>query len=216
MAKGGHRGNRNRANNQRSNSMNPNNAAYHASRNNHANQFNPNNSAYRARVNNRANQMNPNNPAYYSSRYSDAGYSEGGCFVNQQPAAIPPHPVVLTLQKSTIDNLNVIYRRVLQRSVDVDGAKYFGPLLAGGEISPRDVVRELAKSPEFFERYINAKPAQQVIKQLFRKFLSRNPENQLVIEEHIRIVNEKGWGHLIDMFINSEEYTSRFGNNEPR
>ena len=37
----------NQSNNQRSNSMNPNNAAYRGSANNRSNQFNPNNSGYK-------------------------------------------------------------------------------------------------------------------------------------------------------------------------
>ena len=52
------------ANNQRSNSLNPNNPAYRAAMNNHANQQNPNSQAHRAAMNNHSNQLNPNNPAY--------------------------------------------------------------------------------------------------------------------------------------------------------
>jgi hypothetical protein len=52
------------ANNQRSNSLNPNNPAYRAAMNNHANQLNPNSQAHRAAMNNHSNQLNPNNPAY--------------------------------------------------------------------------------------------------------------------------------------------------------
>lgn len=48
--------NGNQSNNQRSNSMNPNNAAYKESSNNRSNQNNPNNSSYKAKVDNRANQ----------------------------------------------------------------------------------------------------------------------------------------------------------------
>jgi hypothetical protein len=55
------------SNDDRSDSMNPNNDAYHSSMDNHANQYNPNNHAYDDRMNNHSNQMNPNNDAYQDS-----------------------------------------------------------------------------------------------------------------------------------------------------
>lgn len=55
MGKGGKGGGSKQAANNRSNSMNPNNPAHHAS------------------ANNRSNQGNPNNPAYHSSRAGSGG-----------------------------------------------------------------------------------------------------------------------------------------------
>ena len=55
MGKGGKGGGNRQAVNNRADSMNPNNAAYHAS------------------ASNRSNQMNPNNPAYQSSRSGTTG-----------------------------------------------------------------------------------------------------------------------------------------------
>lgn len=57
MGKGG-KGGRQSPNDQRSNSLNPNNAAYHSF------------------ARNRSNQMNPNNPAYHSSRASSSPSGE--------------------------------------------------------------------------------------------------------------------------------------------
>ena len=48
------------SNNQRSNSMNPNNKSNQSSRDNRSNQMNPNNP--KSSRDNRSNQMNPNNP----------------------------------------------------------------------------------------------------------------------------------------------------------
>lgn len=50
----------NQANNNRSNSMNPNNSAYKSSGDNRSNQYNPNNAAHKSGNDNRSNQMNPN------------------------------------------------------------------------------------------------------------------------------------------------------------
>jgi hypothetical protein len=47
--------------------------------NNRSNSMNPNNAAHRTSANNRSNQMNPNNPAYGSSRSgSSSGRTSGG------------------------------------------------------------------------------------------------------------------------------------------
>jgi hypothetical protein len=60
MGKGGKSGGGKQAANNRSNSMNPNNPAHHAS------------------ADNRSNQANPNNPAYYSSRAGSGGGGPSG------------------------------------------------------------------------------------------------------------------------------------------
>ena len=64
------------SNDDRSDSMNPNNGAYHSSMDNHSNQFNSNNHAYDDRMNNHSNQMNPNNAAYQSSSDDQEYYEE--------------------------------------------------------------------------------------------------------------------------------------------
>ncbi len=46
--------------------------------NNRSNSMNPNNASYRASANNRSNQMNPNSPAYGSSRGGSSGGGASG------------------------------------------------------------------------------------------------------------------------------------------
>lgn len=70
------------ANNQRSNSLNPNNPAYRTAMNNHSNQLNPNSPTHRAAMNNHSNQLNPNSPAYQGP---EAGGEKSGLTTAPMP-----------------------------------------------------------------------------------------------------------------------------------
>ncbi len=48
---------------------------------------------------------------------------------------------------------------------------------------------------------------------MYKKFLSRPPENDKVISLKTSIIGDKGWRHIIETFLESDEYLQKFGDN---
>jgi hypothetical protein len=123
------------SNDDRSDSMNPNNDAYHSSMDNHANQYNPNNHAYDDRMNNHSNQLNPNNDAYQSSsneeEYSGSARSE---YYSHSSSPSGYH-YRLEIENMLCDEFNIKKSQLVSRlnpgprDVTFSGFSYYGIVL---------------------------------------------------------------------------------------
>ena len=83
--------------------------------------------------------------------------------------------------------------------------------LMNGEITVRDFVNGLAKSPFYKENYFHAVAPQRGIELNFKHLLGRAPLNQAEIQESIKLQAEEGFDALIDSLTDCAEYAEVFG-----
>jgi Ca2+-binding EF-hand superfamily protein len=125
-------------------------------------------------------------------------------------AAIVLAPAVAMAQQpctsdadSTVD---AIYRQVLERPSGAEG-NALAEQLRNGQISVREIVRDVAKSPEHLQRFLPANNRDQAISNLYRHLLGRAPD-QAGLTSHLQ--SRDSMAALIDTFMNSPEYQQKY------
>jgi hypothetical protein len=126
---------------------------------------------------------------------------------------------VASAQPCTTDAARVvaeIYRHTLERSPD-PGAQRWEQELVSGRMTVRDVVRAVAKSQEYMERFGRAEsgegqPYERAVARLYRHVLARQPDAGGQADA-ARAAQQRGLAHVVDIFVDSPEYTQKFGDN---
>ncbi len=112
------------------------------------------------------------------------------------------------------DVVKAAYRQVFER--DITRAYSLGlsdleSKVKNGEISMKEFVRRLAKSPlyrkNFFEPYINSR----ALELAFRHILGRAPSSREEVQKYFAIVSKGGLPALVDALVDSKEYADYFG-----
>jgi len=101
-----------------------------------------------------------------------------------------------------------IYRHLLERAPDQGSATWVDRLTTNG-MTVREVVREIAKSPEHLQRWGN-ESRESVARTLYRHILNREPDaagQQTAVET----MRRRGVTAVIDQFVNAPEYQQKFG-----
>jgi Ca2+-binding EF-hand superfamily protein len=124
-----------------------------------------------------------------------------GVALGQQPCTTDARQVV-----------NELYRTILQRSAD-RGSNTFVQRLRSGSATVRDIVGDLAKSPEYAQRFAatgNAEVNENAVASLYRGILGReaDPEG---LRAHAEGLRTSGLNAVVDDMINSDEYRQGFG-----
>jgi phycobilisome core-membrane linker protein len=113
-----------------------------------------------------------------------------------------------------IEVVKAAYRQVFER--DISRAYSLGisdleSKVKNNEISMKEFVRRLAKSPlyrkNFFEPYINSR----ALELAFRHILGRGPSSREEVQTYFAIVSNGGLAALVDALIDSQEYSDYFG-----
>ncbi|TAD80388.1 MAG: photosystem I reaction center subunit X [Oscillatoriales cyanobacterium] len=112
------------------------------------------------------------------------------------------------------DAVKAAYRQVFER--DITRAYSLGisdleSKVKNGEISMKEFVRRLAKSPlyrkQFFEPFINSR----ALELAFRHILGRGPSSREEVQKYFSIVSSGGLAALVDALVDSQEYSDYFG-----
>jgi phycobilisome core-membrane linker protein len=112
------------------------------------------------------------------------------------------------------DAVKAAYRQIFER--DITRAYSLGisdleSKVKNGEISMKEFVRRLAKSPlyrkQFFEPFINSR----ALELAFRHILGRGPSSREEVQKYFAIVSAGGLGALVDALVDSKEYADYFG-----
>lgn len=106
-----------------------------------------------------------------------------------------------------------IYRQVLEREADPSGLTYWSRQLNRGELTVREVVRLIGQSDEYRTRFVIPVIPAQAAKLMYKHFLARAPENQQVLDGWATVIVQQGYKAAVDGFVDSDEYSSRFGDN---
>lgn len=106
------------------------------------------------------------------------------------------------------------YRQIFERDITraySQGISDLESKFKNGEISTREFVRRVGKSPlyrdQFFLPFINSR----ALELAFKHFLGRAPESREEVQKYFSIVSKGGLAALVDALVNSTEYSDYFG-----
>ncbi|NJL01095.1 MAG: photosystem I reaction center subunit X [Spirulinaceae cyanobacterium SM2_1_0] len=118
---------------------------------------------------------------------------------------------------STLEKLAAVkaaYRQVFERDISraySQSISYLESQVKNGDISMKEFVRRLAKSPlyrqQFFEPFINSR----ALELAFRHILGRGPSSREEVQEYFAIISSGGLAALVDALVDSQEYADYFG-----
>ncbi len=112
------------------------------------------------------------------------------------------------------DVIKAAYRQIFERDITRAYSLSVSDLeskVKNGEISMKEFVRRLAKSPlyrkNFFQPFINSR----ALELAFRHILGRGPSSREEVQKYFSIVSDKGLNGLVDALVDSSEYADYFG-----
>ncbi|BBD65694.1 phycobilisome linker polypeptide ApcE [Nostoc commune NIES-4072] len=110
--------------------------------------------------------------------------------------------------------IKAAYRQIFERDITRAYSLSISDLeskVKNGDISVKEFVRRLAKSPlyqkQFYQPFINSR----VIELAFRHILGRGPSSREEVQKYFSIVSNGGLPALIDALVDSAEYSDYFG-----
>ena len=111
--------------------------------------------------------------------------------------------------------IRAVYKQVLGNAHILEGDRLTSAesLLRNGDITVRGFVRLLGQSELYQAKFFNNSSQYRFIELNCKHFLGRAPQDQVEIARHVLIYNEQGYTAEIDSYVDSDEYTSNFGEN---
>lgn len=85
--------------------------------------------------------------------------------------------------------------------------------LCNGTLTVREFVRAVAKSDFYRTRYFESCAPYRFVELNFKHLLGRAPEDQAELSTHIQTCVNAGYEAEIDSYIDSQEYSEKFGDN---
>ena len=121
-------------------------------------------------------------------------------------------PGLSALEKNAV--IKAAYRQIFERDITKaysQSVSYLESQVRNGDISMKEFVRRLAKSPlyrkQFFEPFINSR----ALELAFRHILGRGPSSREEVQNYFSIVSSGGLAALVDALVDSQEYADYFG-----
>jgi phycobilisome core-membrane linker protein len=121
-------------------------------------------------------------------------------------------PGLSALEKN--DVVKAAYRQMFERDITRAyslGVSDLESKVKNGEISMKEFIRRLAKSPlyrkNFYEPYINSR----ALELAFRHILGRGPSSREEVQKYFSIISQGGLPALVDALVDSQEYADYFG-----
>jgi phycobilisome core-membrane linker protein len=112
------------------------------------------------------------------------------------------------------ETVKAAYRQVFERDITRAYSLSISDLeskVKNGDISVKEFIRRLAKSPlyqkQFYQPFINSR----VIELAFRHILGRGPSSREEVQKYFAIISHGGLAALVDALIDSAEYSDYFG-----
>jgi hypothetical protein len=108
--------------------------------------------------------------------------------------------------------VNELYRHILERSPDAASQGWVERLNNGTTV--REIVRQIAQSPEHMSRFHNAGEGatanRNSVATFYRHILGRQPDPG-GLEAMTNLANQRGLPAVVDQIVNSQEYTRTYG-----
>jgi hypothetical protein len=111
--------------------------------------------------------------------------------------------------------VNELYRHMLERPAAESASAHWVEQLERGRMTVRDVVRDIAMSPEYQQRFIYTEsgentPYERSVARLYRHVLGRQPDAGGQ-QNFARTMQQSGPRAVIDQILDSREYNEQFG-----
>jgi len=123
--------------------------------------------------------------------------------------------VAFAQQPCTTDARHVVdelYRHILERSADSGSDGWVSQLQSG--VTVREVVRQIAASPEHAQRFYNANDGAQAnrraVETLYRHILARQPDASGA-NNYTNMAATQGMAAVVNSIVSSGEYSQTFG-----
>ncbi len=109
--------------------------------------------------------------------------------------------------------IQAVYRQVLGNDYIMQSERLTSleSLLNNGQLTVRDFVRAVAKSELYKAKFLYSYFQTRVIELNFKHLLGRAPYSEAEVIEHLDRYQNQGFEADIDSYIDSEEYTAKFG-----
>lgn len=121
-------------------------------------------------------------------------------------------PGLSTSEKQEV--VKAAYRQVFERDITraySQSVSYLESQVKNGDISTKEFIRRLAKSPlyrqQFYEPFVNSR----VVELAFRHILGRGVSSQTEFQKYFARVSDGGLPALVDALVDSQEYSDYFG-----
>ena len=111
--------------------------------------------------------------------------------------------------------ISAVYRQVLGNIGLMESQRLTSAesLLRNGDITVRNFVRMVAQSEFYQSKFFSSSSPYRFIELNCKHLLGRAPLDQSEISQHVQTYNEQGYVAEINSYIDSEEYSSNFGEN---
>jgi Ca2+-binding EF-hand superfamily protein len=123
--------------------------------------------------------------------------------------------LAMAQQPCTTDGRHVVdelYRHMLERTADASSQGWVDRLNSGTSV--REIVRQIAQSPEHMQRFFNASEGatanRNAIGTFYRHILGRQPDAG-GLDSMTNLANQRGLGAVVDQIVNSSEYSQTYG-----
>ena len=110
--------------------------------------------------------------------------------------------------------IRAVYQQVLGGQYLMASERLGGAesLFLNGYLTVREFVRTVAKSAQYRTRFFENCNPYRFIELNHKHLLGRAPQNKAEMLHHFTILQEQGYDAEIDSYLDSDEYTSNFGN----
>jgi len=131
--------------------------------------------------------------------------------VTFSPAVVAAQQPCTTDARQVVDEL---YRHMLERPAGNASARWVEQLQSG-QLNVRDVVRQIATSPEHLQRFHvteagESTPYERSVARLYRHILGRQPDAEGQ-RAHAELAQRSGGAAVVDGLVDSPEYNQQFG-----
>ncbi|MGD1704574.1 phycobilisome rod-core linker polypeptide [Dapis sp. BLCC M229] len=111
--------------------------------------------------------------------------------------------------------IRAVYRQVLGNAYVMESERLSVPesKLKEGEITVREFVRQVGRSDLYRSRFFESCPRYRAVELNFKHFLGRAPDGYDDMKLHSKILDEGSFEADIDSYIDSDEYSSAYGEN---
>jgi hypothetical protein len=109
--------------------------------------------------------------------------------------------------------IRAVYKQVFGNAHLLSGQRLESAesLLRNGDITVRGFVRMVAQSDLYQSLFFEGNPPYRFIELNCKHLLGRAPLDQAEIAKHVQIYSEQGYAAEIDSYIDSDDYTLKFG-----
>jgi Phycobilisome Linker polypeptide len=110
--------------------------------------------------------------------------------------------------------MNAAYSQVLEHPAPADKAEETLAKLSDGGLSVRELVKSLALSDEYKEKFVSRQPPELSARLLYRHLLARAPSAE-ELRSATQTLSTRGHAALAESLLDSAEYGERFGDSRP-